>query len=125
MVLDLVEGSSLGYGVTTKNLLISLHLVEDLLKQGQTLTAFKQHVILDYNKYKGAVDSLDRQVEEWTYSRITKLWPFLLFFHIVDLATINPFTFFPGKYQEYKKGKTFKMRSFLKDLGMALAKPHN
>lgn len=84
---------------------------------------FKPQVILDYNHCKGSVDSLDRMVGEYTCSRNTKRWPLVLFFHMVDISAINAFIVFTRLFENYEKGKSFRRRLFLQDLGMALVKP--
>jgi hypothetical protein len=51
----------------------------------------KPMMILDYNKCKGRVDTLDENNEEFTCRRKTTRWPLLLYFNILDVATFNAF----------------------------------
>lgn len=86
-------------------------------------TAYKPQIILDYNKHKGAVDSLDKMVKEYSSSRNTKRWPLVAFFNFIDIGGINAFVLYVDKYDDYEKGKSFRRRLFLQDLGLELVTP--
>ena len=51
----------------------------------------KPLAILDYNRSKGGVDTMDENVEEFTVRRKTVRWPLLLFYNIIDVAINNAF----------------------------------
>ena len=52
---------------------------------------FEPEMILDYNKTKSAVDTLDKLVREYRYLRTSRRWPLALFFDIIDIADHNAF----------------------------------
>lgn len=86
-------------------------------------TAYKPQVILDYNDQKGAVDTLDKMVKEYSCHRNTKRWPLVLFFNFIDIAGINAFVLYVDKYRDYEIGKSFRRRLFLQKLGLELVTP--
>jgi hypothetical protein len=54
---------------------------------------FKPDIILDYNKTKSGVDTLDKLVREYTCRRgtCTRRWPLTVFLNHVDIAAYNAF----------------------------------
>ncbi|KAK7099729.1 piggyBac transposable element-derived protein 4-like isoform X2 [Littorina saxatilis] len=48
----------------------------------------KPEIVLFYNATKGAVDTVDKMAHAYTVKRRTKRWPMVMFFNIIDLATI-------------------------------------
>ncbi|XP_065658824.1 piggyBac transposable element-derived protein 4-like [Hydra vulgaris] len=46
----------------------------------------KPRIILDYNKYKGGVDTLDQVVRCYSSRRKSNRWPFTMFCNILDIA---------------------------------------
>ena len=47
-------------------------------------------VITDYNKHKGGVDTLDENCEEFSW-RKTNLWPMVINYNLINVATYNAF----------------------------------
>jgi hypothetical protein len=70
---------------------------------------FKPEVILEYNRTKGAVDTLDKMVKEYSCNRTTKRWPLVLFMNMVDIAAINAFILSEIKNPSYNKVLKVKM----------------
>lgn len=81
----------------------------------------KPQVILDYNETKGGVDTVDKMCAAYSVSRITKRWPCVVFYILMNIGGINAqilhkFTC-PGKAPKER-------RIFLKNLALALMKEH-
>lgn len=49
----------------------------------------KPQIILDYNRTKGGVDTVDQKCSTYTTKRKTSRWPLSLFFRMLDIAGIN------------------------------------
>ena len=84
----------------------------------------KKQVITFYNKSKGGVDTMDQMVGTYTCKRQTQRWPMVLWYNILDIATLNAYTFFTAQHPEFKSGITNARRLFLKELSKELVIPH-
>lgn len=84
---------------------------------------YKPEMILRYNKCKGAVDTLDKMVKEYSCNRGTRRWPLVLFQNILDNAGINAYILYLIKFPYYENNKGNRRKSFLQELGLALVKP--
>ncbi|KAI3372472.1 hypothetical protein L3Q82_022962, partial [Scortum barcoo] len=51
----------------------------------------KPIIILDYNKNKGGVDNLDKLTASYTCQRMTRRWPMVVFYNILDVSAYNAF----------------------------------
>ena len=51
----------------------------------------KPEVILFYNCTKGGVETLDKMVRTYTCKRMTRRWPFALFYNRTDVSAVNAF----------------------------------
>lgn len=49
----------------------------------------KPTIIMDYNKCKGGVDTLDQLVRHYTCKRKTKRWPLAVFCDLLDIAAYD------------------------------------
>ena len=58
----------------------------------------KPEIILKYNQTKGSMDSIDQMAMTFTTKRKTKRWPLVIFFNVLDLATIAPRVIFKQRY---------------------------
>ena len=74
--------------------------------------------ILDYNKSKGAVDSADKMLKEFSCHRISKRWPFVLLTRIINVCTLNAYVLYQKKYPNLALSRL----NSLKDLGSELVK---
>ena len=83
----------------------------------------KPIVVLDYNKTKGAVDTIDQCIKTYSCSRGTRRWPTKVFFHIFEVATLNAFILWKLKNPNWNVGKKYRRRLFLSDLAVSLMKP--
>ncbi|GFR63106.1 Piggybac transposable element-derived protein 4-like protein [Elysia marginata] len=48
----------------------------------------KPEIVLPYNKTKGDVGAMDQMAHAFTTKRKTKRWPLVMFFNLLDLASI-------------------------------------
>ncbi|XP_055838968.1 piggyBac transposable element-derived protein 4-like [Episyrphus balteatus] len=84
----------------------------------------KPAIILDYNKCKGGVDTLDKAVSCYTCKRKTKRWPQVVFSNMVDISAYNAFVLFKSANHAWKENCLAKRRYFLENLGMQLVIPY-
>ncbi|XP_031635622.1 piggyBac transposable element-derived protein 4-like [Contarinia nasturtii] len=103
---------------TKKNVLLlsSAHATEEIdSKTG------KPKVILDYNKYKGGVDTFDQMLRIFTCKRKSNRWPMILFFNMIDVAALAAFRLHEMIHPDYEAHKSEKRKIFLKELAFELA----
>ena len=82
----------------------------------------KPNILLDYNKQKGGVDTLDKLLATYTCKRKTNRWPLNCFFYIVDCAAYNAFVLKNIKYTQ-DKNLIRERRFSLESLAFELIKP--
>ncbi|KAF2903968.1 hypothetical protein ILUMI_02203, partial [Ignelater luminosus] len=80
----------------------------------------KPEIILNYNAAKGAVDTVDQMCGTYSVARVTRRWPLVVFYALLDIAGINTHVMF---YSNEGNPKDFR-RIFLKTLVFGLTKPH-
>nr|XP_061828933.1 piggyBac transposable element-derived protein 4-like isoform X1 [Nerophis lumbriciformis] len=80
-------------------------------------------MILDYNLCKGAVNRLNQACAPFTCRRRTHRWPISLFYHMVDVSCYNAYVLFAAVHPEWNRGKSFKRRLFLEEIGKSLTTP--
>jgi hypothetical protein len=80
----------------------------------------KPHIILDYNKTKGAVDTVDQMCHKYSVRRGTRRWPLCVFYNMLDIAALNALVIWKEKNPDWNKNKRFKRRLFLEELGTCL-----
>ncbi|TWW70038.1 hypothetical protein D4764_18G0008440 [Takifugu flavidus] len=59
----------------------------------------KPTIILDYNKNKGGVDNLDKLTATYTCQRMTRRWPMVVFYNILDVSACNTFVLWTHIHQ--------------------------
>lgn len=79
----------------------------------------KPEMIHFYNETKGGIDTFDQLNHTYSVARKTRRWPLRFFYGILDQAGVNALVLFKNKHTE----QTTERRSFLKDLGLQLARP--
>lgn len=84
----------------------------------------KPQVILYSNKMKGGVDTMNRKVSNYTCQRRTRRWPMVLWYNMLDVATLNVYTNFTAQHPDYVGGVSNARRLFIKELGKELIMPH-
>lgn len=84
----------------------------------------KPQIIKDYNKTKGGVDMGDQMTRKYTCVRQTRRWPYRIFMEIIDMAALNAYIIWTGKYSEWNKNNKRKRKLFLQDLCLELVTPY-
>lgn len=79
----------------------------------------KPDIVLDYNRTKGGVDTVDQLGGAYSVARVTRRWPLVIFYALMDIAGINAQIIFHANEANPKKMR----RIFLKDLALSLMKP--
>ena len=83
----------------------------------------KPEIIMEYNRTKGGVDSVDQLCHKYTVKRPTRRWPMCVFYGILDIAAVNTFIVFLHNNPDFHPKVTCKRRIFLESLAMDLMKP--
>ncbi|XP_039970002.1 piggyBac transposable element-derived protein 4-like [Bactrocera tryoni] len=85
------------------------------------LKGFKPDHILDYNKFKAGVDTMDQMLTGYSCKRSTNRWPLAMFYNMVDIAGLASFII----YDELNPAKqSDKRHSFIIELARQLVIPH-
>nr|XP_023012890.1 piggyBac transposable element-derived protein 4-like [Leptinotarsa decemlineata] len=82
----------------------------------------KPEIILDYNRIKGGVDTVDQKCNAFSVFRRTKRWPFATFMAFLNVAEINAYILYT--YGKLNIDMGHQRQSFPKHLLVALMKPH-
>ena len=82
-------------------------------------------MIHDYNQNKIGVDVIDQCINNYTTRRITRRWPMIVFFNLIDIAAINSMSIWLYENPDWNKGKRYVRRLFLEQLGKSLTNSHN
>ncbi|KAJ8402986.1 hypothetical protein AAFF_G00359020 [Aldrovandia affinis] len=77
-----------------------------------------------YNKTKGSVDTMDQMIRAYTCKRQTQRWPMVLWYDLLDIATLNAYTLFTARHPDFHTGVASARRLFLKELSKELVTPH-
>jgi len=86
-------------------------------------TTKKPDIIMDYNRTKGGVDTVDQLCHKYTTKRSTRRWPMCVFYGMIDIAAVNSFVIFLHNNPAFNPKATCKRRMFLEKLAMDLIKP--
>lgn len=82
----------------------------------------KPVIITDYNRYKCGVDVVDELCGTYSVSRITKRWPLVIFYGLMNIAGINAYVITTSNI-EHEHGAKLDRRDYLKQLGFELCMP--
>lgn len=83
----------------------------------------KPQQIMDYNKYKGGVDTMDQMVSGYTSKRSTKRWPLALFFNMLDVAGLAAYIIH-DILNPLNRRQSDRRRKFIVELAHQLVTPH-
>ena len=87
----------------------------------------KPDIILDYNKTKGAVDTLDKLCCQYSTKRGTRRWPLSMFFTLLDICLHNCSVIWFDKYPDWNKyppsRRSDVRKIFILELGKQLCMP--
>ena len=84
----------------------------------------KPEMIQYYNATKGGVDTMDQMVSNYSCKRRTSRWPMVLWYNMLDVATLNAYTYFTAQHPDYMGGVNHARRLFIKELSKELVMPH-
>jgi hypothetical protein len=82
----------------------------------------KPQIILDYNSSKGGVDTLDQMVSTFSTKRMTRRWPMVLFYNILDISAVNSYVLWSHLDPTWNENRKQRRRLFLKHLGKSLVR---
>ena len=85
-----------------------------------TNAAKKPEVILYYNGTKGGVDTIDQMVRTYTVKRMTRRWPLVIFYNMVDVSALNAFIIWMSLHPTDFVHKATRRRQFIMALGKEL-----
>lgn len=88
----------------------------------ESTDAAKPEIITYYNSTKGAVDTFDKMLGEYSTKRKTSRYSLALFFNCIDVAALASFIIFTENNSSYYK-TTDKRRRFLTELATELCVP--
>ena len=69
------------------NMLSTMHSQPEIKSTSDQKTS----IFLFHNKTKGGVDTLDKMLRSYFIKHVTRRWPLVLFYNIIDVSTINAF----------------------------------
>ncbi|XP_069680912.1 piggyBac transposable element-derived protein 4-like [Periplaneta americana] len=79
----------------------------------------KPHILLDYNSTKGAVDTIEQMCGRYSVARVTRRWPLVIFYSLLDIAGINAQIIYCANEANQRSNR----RIFLKEMSLSLLKP--
>lgn len=82
----------------------------------------KPTIILDYNRTKGSVDTMDKAVACYSTKRKTNRWPMIVFYNILDISAYNAYVLYTQANNTWRVKDTRRRRLFLENLGMSMVK---
>jgi hypothetical protein len=85
----------------------------------------KPKKVLDYNKTKVGVDSVDQMSRQYSVSAATRRWPVSVFYNILNLAAINSWVLFKtiNNSQIYRRGFIIQLVEEIKELNKLSNRP--
>lgn len=81
----------------------------------QSTQTFKPEMILDYNKWMGAIDNVDQKIGNYSSKRAVYRWPLRLFQNFLDISGVNAHIIY-----NIKNGTKVSRYDFLNSLAMSL-----
>ena len=76
--------------------------------------------IHDYNQMKNGVDAFNRCIENHTVRRISRRWPMIVFYNMIDIALINAMTIWLGHNASSNIGRMNSRRALLTEVSRSL-----
>ena len=73
----------------------------------------KPRIILDNNKTKCGVDSVDKKITCYTCKRKTNIWPVAVFSNILDVSVNKAFVLFISVFPDWNAAKHYRRRVFI------------
>ena len=82
----------------------------------------KPEIIMWYNQTKGGVDTLDQMVSTYSTKRMTRRWPMVIFYDMLDICAVNSFVLWTAINPNWHQHNLHRRRLFLKEMGQELVK---
>ena len=82
----------------------------------------KPEVIAFYNSTKGGVDTADQMLRGYSVKRMTRRWPMVIFYNMVDVSVLNATILYLSLNQNSRPKRKNVRRSIIIDLAMSLIK---
>nr|XP_023657834.1 piggyBac transposable element-derived protein 4-like isoform X2 [Paramormyrops kingsleyae] len=98
-------------------------LMSTFHNSADVVDGLKPQIMIDYNKTKGAVDTMDQAISNYSYKRKTCRWPFALLYSILDISAYNAYVVLKEINPRWKAEGPLRNRLFLQELGEALIIP--
>lgn len=102
-------------------LLSTAHATEE---RDLSTIAKEPKVILDYNRFKGGVDTFDQMVRGYSCKRKSCRWPVALFYNTIDVGAMAAFRLFEDGNPDWHPRTADKRKAFLKELARDLLTEH-
>lgn len=83
----------------------------------------KPQMILDYNRTKAGVDTMDQMARCYTTKRQSRRWPMAMFFNMLDITCLNSFVLYTSSNSSWEAKKRHRRRLYLVKLGEKLVAP--
>lgn len=87
--------------------------------------ANKPEIIEYYNKTKGGVDCMDMMLGNYTTKRISRRWPMVCFYNLIDIALLNSFIVFNEIFPQYFPKSSKPRRIFIDAVAISLIESCN
>ena len=108
--------------VPKKNKAVLMLSTKHYDKETEDTPPHKPKTILDYNRTKSGVDTMDQLVKNYSCKRISNRWPMAIFYWMLDVAAHNASVLFMDREPEIYSGSR-KRRQYLMDLSESLVMP--
>jgi len=79
-------------------------------------------MVLNYYASKAGVDTMDQMVRTYSSKRMTRRWPMVLFYNLLDVSVLNAFIMWIHLNPIWMNGILYKRRIFLTELGNQLVR---
>uniref|UniRef100_UPI00358F8AC9 piggyBac transposable element-derived protein 4-like n=1 Tax=Myxine glutinosa TaxID=7769 RepID=UPI00358F8AC9 len=102
-------------------LLSTLHHDKSVMEESRKK---KPEIMTYYNSTKGGGKLMDQMVRAYSCKRQTRRWPMVMWYNLLDVATLNAYVLYTAQHPEFMQGLMHKRRLFIKELVLELVKPH-
>lgn len=118
------EDATLLFYIPRKNKRVVLQSTLHKDKKVSNDSERKPEIILNYNKTKGSVVTLDKMIAHYSRRRKTSRWPNIVFANILDILVSNAFVLFVNVRPNRNVKQHFRRRLFIETVGEPLIKEY-
>lgn len=83
----------------------------------------KPPMVIDYNKFKGGVDTVDQMIHEYSCKRMTSRWPVSSFYNILNVALLAAYTLFTLHNPTWRANDSYRRVNFYLQVVNSLIHP--